>query len=314
MNKRVLFADKPHPVLEERLTKAGFVCEYYKGKSSEELKSVITGYGGIIVRSRTKLTADILDVAKQLQFIGRLGSGMENIDTEYAALKNIACYSSPEGNSNAVGEHALGMLLALINHIHTADTEVRNGIWHREANRGMELRGKTIGIIGFGNTGPAFARCLSGFGMNILVYDKFKSGFGIDYILECGMEQIFEEADILSFHIPLTKETHYLLNDRYLKRFKKRIFVLNTSRGEVVNTASLATHLRSGKVLGAALDVIEYENLLAESFSYEKTDENFRYLASLPNVIFTPHIAGVTEESHFKLADVLADKFINAFF
>jgi len=313
MNRRVLFADRPHPVLEERLTKAGFICGYFKGDSIKELEAIIAEYGGIIVRSRTKLTADILDMAKELRFIGRLGSGMENIDTEYAATKNIICLSSPEGNSNAVGEHALGMLLALINHIHTSDREVRNGLWQREANRGMELRGKTIGIIGFGNTGPAFARCLSGFGMHILVYDKYKSGFEIDYISECGMRQIYEEADILSFHVPLTNETHYLLDGNYLDQFKKNIFIINTSRGEVVNTGSLVKNLRKGKVLGAALDVIEYENLLSESFNGEKADENFRYLASQPNVILTPHIAGVTFESHFKLAAVLADKIIIAF-
>ena len=313
MNKLVLFADKPHPILEERLTAAGFVCRQFNGSTLDELEAIIADYVGIIVRSRTKITSATLDKARQLKFIGRLGSGMENIDVAYAEQKGIACLSSPEGNCNAVGEHALGMLLTLINHIHTSDREVRNGIWQREANRGLELQGKTIGIIGFGHTGPAFARCLSGLGMKILVYDKYKSGFGVNYINECSMDRIFAEADIVSLHVPLTSETHYLLNDKFLDNFKKNVFVINTSRGEVLETAALARALKSGKVTGAALDVIEYENLLAESFDNSKTDESFHYLASLPNVVLTPHIAGVTKESYFKLADVLADKILDLF-
>lgn len=313
MNKRVLIAEKTHPVLEEKLTHAGFTCEHFSGNTLQELKAIIGNYGGIIVRSRTKLTAEVLSAAGQLKFIGRLGSGMENIDTDYADSMGMACFNSPEGNCDAVGEHALGMLLALVNHIHTADREVRNQVWKREENKGMELGGKTIGIIGYGHTGPAFAKRLCGWGVNLLVYDKYKSGFGVGNIIECQMDKIFSDADILSFHIPLTTETRYLFNDDYLIHFQKNIFVINTSRGEIVETAALVRGLKTGKVSGAALDVIDYEDLLTESLDCSKIDDNFRFLSGQPNVILTPHVAGVTAESRYKLSAVLADKIIKLY-
>lgn len=310
MKKRVLIAEKTHPVLEEKLTHAGFFCEHFSGNTLNELNAIIGEYVGIIVRSRTKLTAEILSAAVQLKFIGRLGSGMENIDTEYADFRGIVCFNSPEGNCDAVGEHAVGMLLALVNHIHTADREVRNKVWKRETNKGMELGGKTIGIIGYGHTGPAFAKRLCGWGVNLLVYDKYKSGFGNDNVIECQMDRIYNEADILSFHIPLTSETRYLFNDDYLGRFQKNIIVINTSRGEIVDTATLVWGLKSGKVSGAALDVIDYEDLLTESLDCSKIDDDFRFICGQPNVVLTPHIAGVTAESRYKLSAVLADKIV----
>lgn len=255
---------------------------------------------------------EFIDKAKNLIFIGRVGSGLDSIDVEYANAKGIACLNSPEGNRDAVGEHVIGMLLALLNKICIANNEVKNGRWNREENRGLEIKGKTIGIIGYGNMGSAFAQKLKGFESNVIAYDKYKTNFGNDFVSEVSLEKIFEETDILSLHVPLTDETTYMVNDNFINSFKSKIYLINSSRGKVVNTDDLVNNLKNGKVLGAALDVIEYEEtsfekLVAGSWKLE-ANPSFNYLKNVDNVILTPHIAGWTFESKIKLSMVLADK------
>jgi D-3-phosphoglycerate dehydrogenase len=263
-----------------------------------------------VLRSKFKITKEIIDSAPNLKCIARVGAGMENIDVEYATQKGIACVNSPEGNRDAVAEHALGMLLALFNNLVKANAEVRDGKWLREENRGVEFCGKTIGIIGYGNMGAAFAQRLQGFGVNVLAYDKYKTNFGNDFIKESRLEDIFEQADILSLHTPLTEETHYLINDAFIKQFKKNIYVVNTARGKCLNTTDLVKNLESGKVLGACLDVLEYEAVSFEGIDEKEIPQPLQYLLRSDKVILTPHIAGWTKESNIKLAEFLAEKII----
>jgi len=306
--KKILFVDDSHPVLREELTAMGFQCDDFTGKNSDDCKSIISEYFGAVIRSKITFDAEMLKSATQLRFIARVGAGMESIDVEYAQAKGIVCFNSPEGNRDAVAEHALGMLLSLLNHLNRADAEVRNGIWRREANRGIEIKDKTIGIIGYGNMGSAFARRLKGFGCTVLAYDKYKTGFSDEFVTECDMETIFTETDILSLHVPLTDETRYLVDTKYLEQFRKNIWLINTSRGPVVNTASLVGALKSGKTNGAALDVLEYEKTSFEAMDAETFPEPLKHLVTFENVILSPHIAGWTMESKYKLAKVLADK------
>ena len=308
--QNVLLIDCPHLVLTETLTANGFHCVNYRNEMGN-IEQVIENYFGIIVRSKVIVNRQLIEKAKQLKFIARLGSGMENIDVEYAHSKGILCLNSPEGNRDAVAEHALGMLLNLSKRITIANKEVKSALWQREKNRGFELKGKTIGIIGFGNTGSEFAKRLMGFDINILAYDKYKKDFGNNYVKGTNYNEIFEQADILSLHIPLTAETHYLVDNAYLRHFHKNIILINTSRGEVVKTSDLVTQLKSGKILGAALDVIEYENLSNDTIDINGNID-FEYLASCDNVILTPHIAGWTIESKYKLAAILADKIVSS--
>ena len=238
---------------------------------------------------------------------------MEGIDVDYATRAGIKCFNAPEGNRNAVGEHAVGMLLALMNKMIRADDEVRNGIWKREENRGFELEGKTVGLIGYGNTGGAFARKLAGFDCSVLAYDKYKSGFSDEYVKEAGMDEIFSRSDVLSLHVPLTEETHYLVNTEYLQKFDKDIWLINTSRGKVVNTAELVNALDSGKILGAALDVLEYESLSFEGLQNNELPEPYRVLAASDKVILSPHVAGWTFESKVKLAETIVGKILQEF-
>jgi len=305
--------DTNHQVLEQGLSGAGFQCDYFFDLSLERLKEIIGEYSGIIVRSRFRLDLDLLSLAGNLDFIGRVGAGMEGIDIEYAASKGIRCFNAPEGNRNAVGEHAMGMLLVLMNRLLIADHEVRNGIWKREKNRGVELEGRTVGIIGYGNTGGAFARKLSGFDCKVLAYDKYKSGFSDDFVTECDMERIFSEADILSLHIPLADETRYLINSNYLDSFNKEIILINTSRGQCVNTEDLVKALDSGKLIAAALDVLEYESLSFENLHDTELPEAFQALIDSEKVILTPHIAGWTHDSKLKLAEVIVQKILSEF-
>lgn len=304
----VLFIDSAHPSLAEALTKIGYRCIFEPDISVEGLIKMMPVLSGIIVRSRFRIDKHILQHAVRLRFVGRVGSGMENIDVAYAESKGIACLNSPEGNRQAVGEHAAGMLLALVNKICVADMEVRQGLWKREQNRGVELHGKTLGIVGYGNTGSAFARCISGFGMEVLAYDKYKRGYGSQLVRETDMEEIFRSADILSLHIPLNKETIHLADAQFFSKFKKGIYLVNTSRGGIVDTAGLLAALGSGQVTGAALDVLEYEHLSFEHLDFNALPDRFRQLASLPNVVLTPHVAGWTRESRVKLSAVLAEK------
>ena len=312
-NNKVLLLDSNHPVLEERLKEAGFHCDYFADMNLGKLKQIIGLYSGIIVRSRFYLDQDLLSLAGNLSFIGRVGAGMEGIDIAYAQKAGIRCFNAPEGNRNAVGEHALGMLLALMNRMIIADHEVRQGIWRREENRGEELHGKTIGIIGYGNTGGAFAKKLSSFNCNVLAYDKYKSGFSDEYVKEAGMEEIFRHSDVLSLHVPLTEETRYLVNADYLKKFSNNIWIINTSRGAVVNTGDLVEGLNSAKVKGAALDVLEYESLSFEKLQDKVLPEPYRMLADSDKGILSPHVAGWTVESKLKLAEVITDKILAEF-
>jgi D-3-phosphoglycerate dehydrogenase len=314
MNKgKVLFIDTAHPVLQEELEKMGFICDYFLKATKEELVQLARDYTGFVIRSKIPLDNSILPYAKKLKFIARVGAGMENIDVELANKLGIICFNAPEGNRDAVGEQAIGMLLALFNHLIRVDEEVRNGIWIREQNRGIEIKAKTIAIIGYGNTGAAFAKKLSGFEANVIAYDKYKSGFSTSFVKEVEMSEIYETADVLSLHVPLTNETNYLFNNEYVAKFRKPIFVINTSRGNVVNTADLVDSLESGKLLGACLDVLEYEKFSFEAIQSDQLPEAFRKLISMKNVILSPHIAGWTHESHFKLSKVLADKIRETF-
>jgi len=307
---KILLADSNHEVLHETLKAAGFHCDLFWDKSAEELKKIIPEYDGLVLRSKFKITPEIIDSAKKMKCIGRAGAGMENIDVDYAKSKGITCVSAPEGNRDAVAEHTIGMLLMLFNNLKRVDDEVRKGIWLRAQNRGVELFGKTIGIIGYGNMGSAFAKRLEGFGCNILVYDKYKKDFGSGLIKEVSMEQLFNECDIVSLHVPLNEETNYLINADFIKRFKKNIYIINTARGKCLNTADLVSSIESGKVLGACLDVLEYESVSFENLDASKLPVSMQYLIKSDKVVLSPHIAGWTHESNYRISKIIAEKMI----
>ncbi len=308
--KKILCIDSNHAVLHETLMQAGFQCDLFWDKSKEELLQLLPNYDGIVIRSKFKITKEVIDKALKLKCIGRVGAGLENIDVEYAHGKGIVCLNAPEGNRDAVGEHTLGMLLMLLNHLKRADAEVRQGIWKRAENRGYEIGGKTIGIIGMGNMGSAFAQRLQGFDCKILAYDKYKTVSSNHYITAATLDQIYEQADIVSIHLPLTAETTNYINDEFINSFKKNIYVINTARGKCLHTADLVKHLKSGKVLGACLDVLEYESVSFEQFAVDELPEPMQYLIKSDQVILTPHIAGWTHESNYKLSKCIAEKMI----
>jgi D-3-phosphoglycerate dehydrogenase / 2-oxoglutarate reductase len=310
---KILFIDTAHPVLMDDLTINGFECHYFQNFERSDYEKIIAAYTGIIIRGKIKLDKDFLSKAKNLKFIGRVGAGMENIDLDYCSETGIECFNAPEGNRDAVAEHAVGMLLMLMNKLRKADREVRQGIWLRAENRGLEIKGKTVAIIGYGNMGSAFAKRLRGFECRILAYDKYKTGFSDIFVEETTMKTIFEKADILSLHVPLTHETTWLVDNKYLNRFSKNILLINTARGKVVKTADLVKKLKSGKVIGAALDVLEYEKLSFEGIESSQLPEDFQYLINSDDVVLSPHIAGWTHESHYKLAKVIADKILGKF-
>jgi D-3-phosphoglycerate dehydrogenase / 2-oxoglutarate reductase len=310
MIKKILLIDTVHRIIPDKLKDAGFITENCFDSGRNEIMNIIGDYCGVVIRSRITFDKEIIDKATNLKFIARVGAGMESIDTEYCALKGIVCLNSPEGNRDAVGEHAIGMLLNLLNNLNKADREVKLGVWKREENRGNELSTKTVGIIGYGNMGSSFARKLSGFGCNVISYDKYKVGYSDGFTKETDYEEIFEKADIVSLHVPLTDETKYLVDSKFINSFKKNIIILNTARGPVVKTDDLVNALKSGKVKAAGLDVIEYEESSFESSAGMMEREEFKYLASCDNVILTPHIAGWTQESKIKLAEVLVDKIL----
>jgi D-3-phosphoglycerate dehydrogenase / 2-oxoglutarate reductase len=311
---KVLFVDSTHKRLPEKLTQAGLICDYLPEINPNKIIDIIQNYDGLIIRSKIKIDLRILDVANKLKFIGRVGAGLENIDVEYAEQKGIKCFNSPEGNRDAVGEQALGMLLTLFNNIIRADYEVRNGKWIREGNRGLEIKGKTVGIIGCGNMGGAFAQRLKGFEANVIAFDKYKFDYSNEFVTEKSLEELFEHTDILSLHVPLTDETKFMVNDDFITRFKKDIYIINTARGKVVKTEDLVKNMKTGKVLGAVLDVLEYEQTSFEDLhSDNDLPEAFQYLINNENVVLTPHIAGWTHESNIKLSEFLADKIIAEF-
>jgi len=311
--KKVLFIDSVHPVLQKRLEENGFDCHLAYSLSRQEVLDCIDQYFGVVIRSRIKIDQEILSSATNLKFIARSGAGMENIDVDLAEKKNIACFNAPEGNRDAVGEHAIGMLLSLFNNLKRGDEEVRKGIWRREENRGVELGGKTVGIIGFGNNGKAFAQKLSGFGCSVLAYDKYAQPEESSIASPASLEQIWKNADVVSFHVPLTEETHYYFDETFLANCQKPIYLVNMARGKCVNTKALVDGLRSGKVLGACLDVLEYEKFSFEQLQSEDLPETFRELINSEKVILSPHVAGWTHESHKRLSMVLADKILQKF-
>ena len=309
---KILFIDTAHPILWDSMVADAHECIAADHFSLAEIHSHLPTTNGIVIRSRITIDKDFLDKATTLKFIARCGAGMESIDVEYATKKGIACLNSPEGNRNAVGEHALGMLLMLFNNLNRADRHVRAGEWIREKNRGHELEGKTVGIIGYGNMGSAFAEKLKGFNCKILAFDKYRSGFGNDFVQESTLEEIKQQADILSLHIPLTPETEFLANEKFISSFAKPFYLINTARGKCVSTHDLVNGLKSGKMLGACLDVYEYEDASFEKFSIQtaglKDNPDWIYLTQSDKVILTPHIAGWTFESFRKIAEVLVSK------
>ncbi len=305
---KILHIDSNHPLLMQQLEQFGFQNDTDFTSTKEEIEAKIHNYHGIVIRSRFKIDKTFLDQAKRLQFIARVGAGLESIDCEYATSKNIHLIAAPEGNRNAVGEHALGMLLSLFNNLNKANTEVKNGQWKREANRGYELDGKTVGIIGYGNMGKAFAKKLRGFEVEVLCYD-IQDNVADANAKQVSLQELQEKADVLSLHIPWTPETDKMVNATFINALQKPFWLLNTARGKSVVTSDLVEALKSGKILGAGLDVLEYEKLSFENlFDEESKNESFEYLRQAENVLLTPHIAGWTFESHEKLAQTIVDK------
>jgi D-3-phosphoglycerate dehydrogenase / 2-oxoglutarate reductase len=301
----ILITAKVHPYLIETFEKKGFQVIYDPGISYSQLFEKIANVTGLIVTTRIKIDKIILDNAPVLKWIGRLGSGMELIDTEYAATKNIVCMSSPEGNCNAVAEHALGMLLMMKNNIAKSAAQVKEGKWIRDENRGVEIYGKTIGIIGYGNTGAAFANLLSAFGGTLMAYDKYKKDFGGKLIREAELEQICKYADVISFHVPLSEETKYMANDDFFNSLLNKPFIINTSRGNVINTKALINALKNDKISGIALDVLENEKL--QNYTSEEK-EQLDFLLGDERVLITPHIAGYSNEAFLKMSEVIIKK------
>jgi D-3-phosphoglycerate dehydrogenase / 2-oxoglutarate reductase len=310
---KVIFIDTVHPVLRERLEAKGIRCVMHTGTTQQELGQIIDHYDGIVIRSRIPLNKQFLSRASQLKFIARSGAGLENIDVEYCKSRGIICFNSPEGNRDAVGEQAIGMILSLFNNLVRADNEVRKGTWNREGNRGIELSGKTVGIIGYGHMGSSFAKKLCGFGCRIMAHDKYKNGFGSGEVEEVSLDAIKASADIISLHLPLTEETHYYFNRAFIHSVKNNFYLINTARGLNVNTADLVNGMQSGKIKGACLDVVEYEDSSFEKHDPMLSPEPWQYLLESDRVILSPHIAGWTVESYYKLSNYLADKIIGHF-
>jgi len=305
-NKKILIVDDLHPAFVEAAEKLGYTCTIDTSFTREKTLNVIADYQGLAIRTKFQVDKEMMDAATNLRFIARAGAGMDNIDEEYAIEKGIACINAPEGNSDAVGEHAVGLLLSLMNNFRKADQEIRNGIWDREGNRGYELKGKTVGIIGYGHMGKSFAQKLWGFGVEVIAYDKYKTGFSDKFAREVSMEEIVRLSNVLSFHIPLTAETKGMVDDEYLFHFRKPIFLLNTSRGEIAKVQSILNGLKSDKILGAGLDVLE-----TEKFPALGGQSWFDELKNSGRVLLTPHIAGWTFDSYRKISEVLAEKLKN---
>ena len=308
----ILHLDSNHPLLIEQLAALGHTNHEDYSSSKEAIEAKIHQYDGLIIRSRFRIDAAFLDKATKLKFIGRVGAGLENIDTEYAETKGIHLIAAPEGNQNAVGEHALGMLLALFNKLHTADRDVRDGKWQREANRGLELDGKTVGIIGYGHMGKAFAKKLRGFEVEILCYD-LKPSIGDVNAQQVSLETLQEKAQILSLHVPHTELTFQMINTNFISQFKQPFWLLNTARGSCVVTEDLVSALESKTILGAGLDVLEYEKSSFENLFSKTPPPALDNLLKADNVMLSPHVAGWTVESHQKLAQTIVDKIVNYF-
>jgi len=309
----ILHLDTNHPLLLNQLHELGFTNDEDYSSSKSEIENKIHSYDGIVLRSRFSIDQQFLDKATNLKFIGRVGAGLENIDCDYAAQKGIHLISAPEGNRNAVGEHALGMLLSLFNKLSKADAEVRGGQWLREENRGIELDGKTVGLIGYGNMGKAFAKKLRGFDVTVLCYD-IKPAIGDENCKQVSLSELQQKVDVLSLHTPETELTTNMINAEFINCFEKSFWLLNTARGKSVVTKDLVSALKNGKILGAGLDVLEYEKASFENlFSKNNMPEAFNYLINAENVLLSPHVAGWTVESKQKLAQTIVDKIKHKF-
>ena len=309
-NKKVLFIDSVHPILQEILENHGYYCLDITKESIQEINKQLIDSHGVVIRSRFKFTRELMDLAPSLKFIARAGSGLENIDISYAQKRNILCFNSPEGNKDALGEHCIAMLLNMFNKINKAHKEVSAGVWLREENRGVELKGKTVGIIGYGVMGESFAKKLSGFEASVLAYDVNKNDYSSEFVKEASLQTLHERCDILSVHVNYRPENHHFINDAYINAFKKNIYLINTARGMCLNTIDLIKNLTSGKVLGACLDVLEIEQTNFQLGS--KSQALLEQLASFNQVLLTPHVGGWTKESYLKLSAVLGDKIIAA--
>lgn len=313
MSKKILHIDSNHPLMLKEFSLMGYENTENYTASKEEIEKIIFDYEGIIIRSRFKIDRSFLEKASKLKFIGRVGAGLENIDCDFAKSKGVVLISAPEGNQTAVGEHALGMLLTLMNKLNLADREIRSGIWKREENRGHEIEGKTVGIIGYGNMGNAFAKRLQGFDCNVIFYD-IKPGLENQYAKQVSLEELWIKTDILSLHTPQTPETLNMINFKFINQFKKPFWLINTARGKSVNTSDLVESLQSKKILGAALDVLEYEKSSFENmFADDVLPPPMQYLMKAENVLLSPHIAGWTIESKEKLARIIVEKVRNIF-
>ena len=307
---KILQLDKNHPLISEQLTAKGFVVEEDHSSTYDEVLEKIFDYQGIIIRSRIPLDKNFLTKASHLKFIARVGAGMENIDIETAENLGIKLINSPEGNRDSVAEHVVGMLLILMNRLFIASNEVKNGIWKREENRGDELLGKTFGIIGYGNMGKATAKRLSGFGVEVIFHDILPN-LSDEFATQVSLEELQKRADVLSLHIPLTEETHYLVDEEFISKMEKNFYFVNTARGKNLKTKALVEAIESGKILGACLDVLEYEKSSFENLEIENQD--LKYLLDSEKVIVTPHIGGWTHQSKVKLAQVIVDKILTDF-
>lgn len=310
---KILHLDSNHDILLQKLDAAGFHNHMDQNSSKEEVETIIGEYDALVVRSRFPIDEKFLSKAARLQCIGRVGAGLENIDLDKAAQMGITCYNAPEGNRNAVGEHALGMLLCLFNNLNKADKQVREGLWDREGNRGIELDGLTVGIIGYGNMGKAFAKKLQGFDCEVLCYD-LKENVGDSNARQVFLQELQERSHVLSLHTPQTGLTQGMVDHLFIEKFKHPFYLINTARGSAVKTEDLVNALQNGHVLGAGLDVLEYEKSSFESlFKDSDVPPAFKKLLAMDNVVLTPHVAGWTVESKFKLAEVIADKIIKHF-
>jgi D-3-phosphoglycerate dehydrogenase / 2-oxoglutarate reductase len=305
--KKILHLDNNHPLLIQQLNDCGYINHEDYSATKSEIETKISDYHGIVIRSRFKIDKQFIDKATNLKFIARVGAGLENIDCQYAISKKIQLIAAPQGNATAVGEHAIGLILSLFNKINQANTEINQGQWNREANRGIELEGKTVGIIGFGNMGKSLAKKLQGFDCNVICYD-IKNNVGNQHAKQVSLSDLQQQSDVLSLHIPWNPETDKLVNQTFINQFQKPFWLINTARGKNVVTADLVKALKNGKILGAGLDVLEYEKASFEILNPNQQNSDLNYLQQAKNVILTPHIAGWTTESHQKLAQIIVDK------
>lgn len=303
MKNNILIVDDLHPAFIEQAKGFGYTINYQPNMKLDEAYAIVNNYDGLVIRSKFQVDRKFIDQATNLRFICRAGAGMDNIDEDYALAKGIKLINAPEGNMDAVGEHAIGLLLSLMNNMNTADAEIRAGSWRREENRGYELKGRTVGIIGYGHMGSSFAKKLSGFGVEVIAYDKYKTGFSDRYAREVSMEEIVKHSEVLSLHIPLTKETDGMVTDEYFYHFKKPIFFINTARGKVVKTSAVLNAIKQGKIIAAGLDVLEVEKFpsLGEQAWFDELRQSGR-------VILSPHVGGWTFESYRKISEVMARK------